>query len=62
MSENKYYITEATVDNINVITWNPEPEQEITESKEPVPERQEPTQEKTTRRRRGMGSELTLDD
>ena len=36
--------------------------QEITESKEPVPERQEPTPEKTTRRRRGMGSELTLDD
>ena len=36
--------------------------QEMTESKEPVPERQEPTPEKTTRRRRGMGSELTLDD
>ena len=28
MSEKKYYITEATVDNINTITWNPELEQE----------------------------------
>ena len=36
--------------------------QAMTELKEPVLERQEPVSEKTTRRRRGIGSELTLDD
>ena len=28
MSNNKYYIIEAVVDDINIITWNPELEQE----------------------------------
>ena len=28
MSKNKYYIIEAVVDDINIITWNPELEQE----------------------------------
>ncbi len=28
LSDNSYYVTEATVDKINIITWNPELEQE----------------------------------
>ena len=28
MTNSKYYITEASVDNINIITWNSELEQE----------------------------------